>query len=308
MNKIAAEIIAGMIPHKMTRNRWRGILRYGPIKALKLRRRLKHDHTKPEHYLAVCAIAKDEGQYFKEWIDWHRKMGVEKFYIYDNESTDTTREVLAPYIESGVVEYIYFPGYRKQLAAYDDCLERHRLDTRWIAFIDLDEFIVPVIDKSIPEFLGRFEDAPVVEINWLVYGSGGAKKRMPGGVMERFTHHSLPGNILNRHVKSIVNPRRVFSVIGCHEVARIDGKARDSHGDIITKNFRDREPQQDVIRINHYAVKSFEEFVEKQSRGRASGKKRTVPTAYFEEYDLNDIKDTLTINRKDSYLHDDNLR
>ena len=28
MNKVLAEIIAGLIPHKMTRNKWRGILRY----------------------------------------------------------------------------------------------------------------------------------------------------------------------------------------------------------------------------------------------------------------------------------------
>lgn len=291
MNKAIAEIIAGLIPHKMTRNRWRGILRYGPIRALKLMRRLRRDHTRPKYYLSVCAIAKNEGTYFKEWIDWHHKMGVEKFYIYDNESTDCTREVLEPYIKSGLVDYRYFPGYRKQIAAYDDCIERFRFDTRWLAFIDLDEFIVPVKDKSIPEFLKRFEDAPAVEINWLVYGSGGAKEKLPGGMMERFRHHSLPGHMLNRHVKSIVNPRRVFAVVGCHEVACIDGKARDSHGNEITKNFRDREPEQDVIRINHYAVRSWEEFVEKQSRGRASGKKRSVPTSYFEEYDLNDIED-----------------
>lgn len=58
MNKALAEIIAGVIPHKMTRNRWRGILRYGPIKALKLKYRLKHDTTVPKYYLTVCAIAK----------------------------------------------------------------------------------------------------------------------------------------------------------------------------------------------------------------------------------------------------------
>ncbi len=291
MNKAAAEIIAGMIPVKMARNRWRGILRYGPVNALKLRHRLKNDTSTPSTYLAVCAIAKDEGPYFKEWIDWHLKMGVKKFYIYDNESTDCTKEVLKPYIDAGIVDYRYFPGYRMQLAAYDDCLERHRYEARWIAFIDLDEFIVPVKDQSVPEFLKRFEDAPAVEINWLVYGSGGARKKEPGGVMDRFKCHSLPSHRLNRHVKSIVNPRRVFTMIGCHEAARIDGKAYDSHGNPITRNFREREPQQDVIRINHYAVRSYEEFREKQGRGRASGKKRTVSDDYFNEYDLNDIRE-----------------
>lgn len=291
MNKVAAEIIAGVIPCKMARNRWRGILRYGLVDALRLKHRLEHDTTDSEYYLAVCAIAKNEGPYFKEWIEWHRSMGVEKFYIYDNESTDCTREVLAPYIESGLVVYRDFPGYRRQLAAYDDCLANYRFDARWIAFIDLDEFIVPVRDKNIPEFLKRFEDSPAVEINWLIYGSGGAVKKSSAPVMERFKRHSRPEHPLNRHVKSIVNPRRVFSMIGCHEAARISGSAADSHGEPIVKNFRDREPQQDVIRINHYAVRSREEFVEKQMRGRASGTKRTVETEYFDRYDLNDEED-----------------
>ena len=294
MNKVIAEIIAGLIPHKMTRNRWRGILRFGPVNALRLKRRLRSDLTRPEHYLAVCAIAKDEGPYFKEWIEWHLRQGVDHFYIYDNESSDGTREILQPYIDSGVVEYKYWPGHRRQLAAYDDCLEHYRLASRWIAFIDLDEFIVPVKDASIPAFLERFEAFAAVEINWLVYGSGGHKTKSPGTMMERFRFHSLPGHRLNRHVKSIVNPREVFTMIGCHEAAKISGSIADSHGQPVTKNFREREPQQDIIRINHYAVRSYEEFLEKQARGRASGTQKTVRSEYFEQYDLNDIEDAGT--------------
>ena len=289
MKKVYAEIIAGMIPHKMTRNRWRGLLRYGLFKAMKLKWRMKHDHTPPRYYLAICAIAKNEGPYFQEWIEWHRKQGVEKFYIYDNESTDGTREVLEPYIASGLVDYTYFPGQKMQLAAYDDCFERHRLEMRWLAIIDLDEFIVPVKDRSIPEFLHRMEKFPVVEINWLVYGSGGAKKQEPGGVMERFRKHSLPEHRLNTHVKSIVDPRRVCGMIGCHEAARLSGKAADSHGVPLTKGFRDRKPQQDVIRINHYAIKSYEEFLSKRARGRARTNSLRDMN-YFDAYDLNDLE------------------
>lgn len=291
MNKVLAEIIAGIIPHKMTRNRWRGILRYGLWKAMSLMYILKKDAPPPKYNLAVCAIAKNEGSYFKEWIEWHSKLGVDKFYIYDNESTDSTKEVLTQYIKSGLVEYTYFPGHRKQLAAYDDCIDKHRMEARWIAFIDLDEFIVPVQDKSITDFLHRFENFSAVEINWLIYGSNGAKKRMPGTMMERFKYHSQPNHYLNRHVKSIVNPRRVFTMIGCHEVAKISGITADSHGNPVKKHFREREPQQDIIKINHYAVRSYEEFVEKQARGRASGRQKAVKLEYFNLYDLNDIRD-----------------
>lgn len=290
MNKVLAEIIAGVIPHKMTRNRWRGILRYGLWNTIKLKHRLKQNQTPPKYYLAICAIAKNEGPYFKEWIDWHQKQGVEKFYIYDNESADCTKEVLAPYIESGLVEYNYWPGKKQQLATYDDCFERHRLDARWIAVIDLDEFIVPIKDKSIPDFLHDLEQYSSVEINWLVYGSGGAKKKEPGGVMERFRKHSMPEHKLNTHVKSIVDPRRVCTMVGCHEASRISGRAADSHGNPLKKGFRDRVPQQDVIKINHYAIKSYEEFLAKRARGRARiDSLRDM--GYFERYDLNDIEE-----------------
>lgn len=291
MKKVFAEIIAGVIPHKMTRNRWRGILRFGLRNAFRLKKELKKNHSKPDVYLAVCVIAKNEGPYFEEWIEWHRKLGVEKFYVYDNDSTDNTREILSPYIDLGIVEYIPFPGYRRQLAAYDDCFRRHRYDTRWLAVIDMDEFIVPLNGKTLPEYLHDLENYPAVEINWLVYGSGGALKKEPGGVMKRFKKHSQGSHYLNRHVKSIVNPRRVFGMIGCHEAARINGKAADANGNPVKISWRNREPLHDTIRINHYAVRSYEEFIEKKARGRASGRARQIADEYFREFDLNDVSE-----------------
>lgn len=275
----------------MERHRWRGILRFGLLNTIKVMRSLQHTNTEPRYYLTVCAIAKNEGPYIKEWIEWHLSKGVEKFYIYDNESEDNTKDILSPYIENGIVEYTYFPGEKMQMAAYDHCINKHRLETHWMAFIDLDEFIVPIKDKIIPEFLERFKDFAAVEINWLIYGSSGAKNKMPGTIMKRFKQHSFPDHPLNRHVKSIVNPRKVFAMIGCHEAARISGKAADSHGNPIKQTFMHRLPQQDIIRINHYAVKSYEEFKAKQARGRATGKTKRREDEYFYRFDLNDISD-----------------
>lgn len=291
MKKVIAEILAAPIPQKMCRNRMRGLLRYGLLRVIRLKKLIKNNSTKPEFYLSVCALAKNEGRYFKEWIEWHRAQGVEKFFIYDNESTDDTKEVLEPYIKSGLVDYTYISGWPRQLAAYDDCLERHRFSSRWIAIIDLDEFIVPVRDESIPAFLKRCEAFSAVEINWLIYGSGGKREKAPGTVMERFRFHAAEDHPLNRWVKSIVDPRRVCSMIGSHEAARISGYACDSHLLPIRKHFRDRPAQIDVIRINHYAVKSYEEFLQKKARGRSRGRTRTRTEAYFLQYDLNDIED-----------------
>lgn len=58
-----------------------------------------------EHEIAIVAIAKNEGPYIREWIEYHRLLGVTKFYFYDNESEDQTKEILKSYIQSNLVSY-----------------------------------------------------------------------------------------------------------------------------------------------------------------------------------------------------------
>lgn len=287
MNKKIAEVIAGLIPRSLARNRWRGLLRYGVFRAWRLRGKMRLEQSEPQIYLAVCAIAKNEGAYFDEWIEWHRAQGVEKFYIYDNDSTDNTATVLSKWVSEGVVEYIPWPGKKMQLPAYDDCIERHRLDVRWLAFIDLDEFIVPCDGGTVVDFLRTMEDFTALEVNWLIYGSGGEREKREGKVMERFKRHSRDDYFLNRHVKSIVDPRRVACMVGCHEAARLSGHSVDTLGRVNTRSFNHREPAYGALRVNHYAVKSYDEFLEKRARGRA----RTLSQRgmdYFERYDRNE--------------------
>src|SRR5687768_9080374 len=54
-------------------------------------------------YLSVCSIYRDHAEYLREWIEFHRLVGVERFFLYDNESSDDHREVLAPCVERGIV-------------------------------------------------------------------------------------------------------------------------------------------------------------------------------------------------------------
>lgn len=238
-------------------------------------------------YLAVCAIAKNEGRYLQEWIEYHNMLGVGKFYIYDNESTDNTQEVLQPYVDKGLVEYTLFPGIKMQLKAYSNCIRKHKRDAQYMAFIDIDEFIVPIKHKTIPEYLHGLGKFSGVQINWIVYGSNGAQSRAEGFVIERFRSHSVTQQFLNHHIKSIVNPRRVLAFFSAHRPV-ILGLYVDSDGKTITKSFWKRPPIANQIQINHYAIKSYEEFLEKRSRGRARFN-RTRGLGYFKKYDRNEV-------------------
>ena len=58
-----------------------------------------------ENYLSLALMIKNESKYIQEWIEYHLLVGVDKFYIYDNESTDDLKNILKVYIDQGIVEY-----------------------------------------------------------------------------------------------------------------------------------------------------------------------------------------------------------
>jgi hypothetical protein len=246
------------------------------------------------HYLSVVVIIKNEGQYIAEWLEYHLLVGVSKFYIYDNESEDNIKEILRPYIESGIVEYQYFPGIAKQLAAYKDVLKKARRETYWLAVVDCDEFIVPVSTQTIPEFLKEFEGCGGIEINWLMYGSSGKKTKEDGLVIERFKDHSSMDFEKNLYVKTILNPRFAIAIHVHNSKYTINKYSVNSNKEKLKTHYLDRkEAVFDKIRVNHYYDKSYEEFLVKRDKGRVSQKSeetRIHPINNFYIHDKNDIK------------------
>lgn len=251
------------------------------------KRLLKEQERAFPNYLSVCAIAKNEAPYFKEWIEFHKLVGVEKFYIYDNESTDNIQEILEPYIHSGEVVYTYFPGKMRQIAAYNDALQKYKNETKWMAFIDLDEFILPLETETIPQFLKMYELQPALAVYWLVYGDNGHSTKTDGLIFERFKAHSEREFRANYHVKCLVNPREVVEM-NIHGAVYQGGFALDENGEVVSDALGKR-PSHSRIKINHYFGKSFEEFLRKRERGRAASLgKRDLDI--FEEHNRNEIK------------------
>jgi SAM-dependent methyltransferase len=241
-------------------------------------------------YLSVAAIVKNETPYIAEWIEYHLLVGVQKFFIYDNESTDNLKDFLEPYIDRGIVEYTFFPGKRRQVFAYNDALQRHKHASFWLAFIDIDEFLVPVEAETISSFLRDFEDAPGIEINQVLYGSSGHKKKTSSLVMERFKDHSWYDLYDNRGVKSIVNPRHVCYMATAHVAEYFDGKRSvDTNKNKNTKGSLDRPALHDKLRRNHYACKSLEEFTSRIDLGRASSPGKLSIEEFYSR-DHNEIK------------------
>ena len=133
-----------------------------------------------EDYVSVACTVKNEGPYLKEWIEYHKIIGIDRFYIYDNDSTDDTKNVLEPYIKDGSVIYKFTRG-RVMIPSYQDAILKAQTRSRWLALIDLDEFLVPNEKDNIKDFLKEFEAYPGVGINWVIFDSNGHETKPEAG-------------------------------------------------------------------------------------------------------------------------------
>ncbi|MEI0486187.1 glycosyltransferase family 92 protein [Brachyspira intermedia] len=257
--------IVWFIPFKQLRNDTRDLLitlydTYRRINAIKNRINFP-DNNEPKDYISILSTVKNEAPYIKEWIEYHKLIGVERFYIYDNESTDNLKEVLEPYIKEGIVIYNFFAGVGKQLDIYEDGIDRYGKNTFWMAIIDLDEFIVPVENYDLKDFLKSYEKYPAIAVNWIQFDGNDHVEKPKGLVIENYKRAFKLNHPLNQITKSIVQPKYVMEYLTAHHFQYFNGFA-------VNENFeyskeRDMPNSVKKIRIHHYATKSLEEYKSK---------------------------------------------
>lgn len=249
--------------------------------------------------LGIAAIFKNEKPYIVEWLAYHRLMGVDQFFIADNISDDGSTELLTNLDEAGLITRVPFPtkdGKGPQVPAYNQILEKFGSKVDLLAFIDADEFIVPAQGDSIRpalESLAKDDSIGAIGVNWSIYGSSGHMEFMDKPVIERFTYRARQTTGVNRHIKTLVKPAFCEKMLNPHKVVLTKGryvKASGDSFDFYEKNihgsseFIDWEP----LRINHYVIKSFDEFKNrKQRRGRGTTTQSLRKDVFFKAHDMN---------------------
>jgi hypothetical protein len=154
-----------------------------------------------------------------------------------------------------------------QLEAYEHCLTTHVDEARWIAFIDLDEFLFSPTGRPVPEILTDYERWPAVLINRATYGTSGHDTRPPGLVIENYVLRADDDYPPNRTIKTIADPTRTERA-GVHLFSYRDGFAVDEHQCRVDDAVTER-TSFEKLRINHYFSRSVEEFRKKFERVRA---------------------------------------
>lgn len=226
--------------------------------------------------LAIVSMFKNTAPYIKEWVEYHHMAGVDHFWLYDHGSTDHWKEVLQPYMDSGLVEVFDWADSNpdwvpKQMAAHADGARRAIGVAKWVALIDQDEFILPVKDGSIPECLNkRFPNAAAVYANWRNFGTSRINLAPGASMLVNLTSCTNRFHSRNCVGKSIMRPEQmeigeIWSPHFCKlkpGATYYDGDGETSvccdGGDLKT----DGRSHYKYIRINHYAHRDERYFRE----------------------------------------------
>jgi hypothetical protein len=251
--------------------------------------------------LFVAAIIKNEMDALLEWVAYHRVVGVSGFIIADNGSNDGSRALLDGLEKLGIVTVLDFPtieGQKPQLPAYERILRSCSRDSDLLAFIDADEFLLPLSpDLNVVDFFAaHFADESVsaMALNWSNFGSNGELFAGEGLVTERFTRRASQQFNANKNFKSIVRPNRISHFHNPHFAELRFGRYIDTQGnDLVLHPKHGNGVSAEVlwswVRVNHYVVKSLEEFLlGKHLRGSAATANRVKHQAYFKAHDRND--------------------
>lgn len=213
-----------------------------------------------DYQFGIVLIFRDEGRFLKEWIEYHRVVGAEHFWLYNNLSKDNYLEVLDPYIKEGLVDLIDVPietgniqiWNSLQTRTYNRALAQIRGKCKWVAVIDADEFIVPLEDETITESLKKYEQYPAVALHWLIFGTSFVEKIPDDHLMiESLNYRGVFSTEENRYVKLIVKPEDAVGFNGPHMCAFMNGTAVNTKF-IPVRNKIDYNITHNVMRINHY--------------------------------------------------------
>ncbi|MGO5179073.1 glycosyltransferase family 92 protein [Collinsella sp. LCP21S3_E4] len=251
--------------------------------------------TNKKYYVSICAIFKNEARYLREWIEFHRIVGVDHFYLYNNNSEDDYESVLDPYINSGIVTLVSWPKQQAQMEAYRNCISSFSEETNWLGFIDIDEFVVPVDTNSIGDFLRPFQSSyGSVLIYWRLFGSSGQMDRNSGGlVVEDFVssweRYCDIGKCFMNTAFELADNQSLNACLH-HLLWTKKGRAArppvNPYANPCAHRFNFAPVRKMPIQINHYFTKSYLEYCDKCSKGDVYFKENPHDVEYFFRHEM----------------------
>lgn len=244
----------------------------------------------PVKKACVITSVRNEGVSLLEWIAHYRIIGFDTIFVYSNDNTDASDDLLEALSDAGIIRLCWnaaSPRVSPQIKAYRHAFwcEPEVAEHEWAAMLDADEFLVPCIDSQLVPEIGswlqkieRRHSASAVSLNWKWFGGDGGFKKQVGLCAERF-REAVP----NEHVKTVFKLRDAVDTVNVHVPLLSKGKRQIGGDGRETPPYSAKLPPAYAYgQINHYWNKSFEEFYAKKKRGRGAVNRAAKQRDYAE--------------------------
>ncbi|WJX75831.1 hypothetical protein P8452_59321 [Trifolium repens] len=212
----------------------------------------KQPKRKP-HELCICTMLRNQARFIREWVMYHARIGVERWFIYDNNSDDDIENVIAFLQSAGYnITWHLWAWVKTQEAGFAHCAVRARASCEWVAFIDVDEFFNIKIKGGLKHVIWHYSrpENNVAEIRTPCYsfGPSGLKEVPREGVMMGYTCRLAARE---RH-KSIVRPDALNQTL-----------INVVHHFHLRTPFVAADVEKSVMVINHYKYQVWKVFKQK---------------------------------------------
>lgn len=263
--------------------------------------------------LGIVLIVRDEARHIAEWARFHHRAGVRHFIIYDNGCTDATIAHLRDTLPPAALTVIPWDQklhdgrsgaeIHNQVLAYAHALRNFGGGFRWLAFIDVDEFILPVSAPDIPAALAPLSAYAQVSLPWHMFGRCGHVAPPDGGVLANYLVRADPRTARHsQNWKCIVDPTRVTAVrVHGFDVAG-QGRSVNDVGQPAAHRARGKPDfySHAALQLNHYYTRSDSELQAKLARGSnktvAADRHRARVMRIVDEIEREVIHDTTAID------------
>lgn len=228
--------------------------------------------------IALCVMAKNEQNYIIEFVDYYKKLGIDKIFLYDNNNLNGSYydKLLLDYININFIDIINFRGlYKPQYQAYEDCYYNNSNSYDWFAFFDVDEYLY--LHDKIKNLLinASLYNCSSLLINWKYYGDNDIIYYKPKKLKQRFkkpfyfTYKKKKNIVLYTAGKTIARSRLNISWAHFPHFLKNSNICRPN-GKIINNPLLP--PDYSMAYIKHYATKSTEEYAAKLLKGGGCSK------------------------------------
>ncbi|MFT3690632.1 glycosyltransferase family 2 protein [Paenirhodobacter sp.] len=262
--------------------------------------------------VTIVTMAKDEGPYVLEWVAWHHLLGFTDILVYTNDCTDGTDELLDALAAHGLVTRLENapwkdkpPQSRALHWAAENPLVRA---SDWLMVMDFDEFL-SIRDGGVDDLLDTVtaRGATAICCTWRFFGSNGLREFTPEPVTERMTRAAPEDYAKGYGIKTLYrnDPNLEMAIHRPYLRMRfarspegqdyplpwLNGSGLPINGRNIRWRLRSGETGYALVQLNHYGVKSREEYLFRRMRGDVLDNHSKYDAEYFGLFDRNEVAD-----------------